>query len=142
MTMTGLESFDTTVQKTDVWLKEIMHGLGWDDRRLAYSALRSVLHTLRDRLTVDEAASMAAQLPMLIRGLYYDTWDPSSVPQRYRSKEQFLQQVHQRFGPNVDVDPEQMTRVVFNAINAHLTEGEVEKVRSILPDDILHLWPT
>jgi uncharacterized protein (DUF2267 family) len=32
-----------------------------------------VLHALRDRLTVEEASDLAAQLPMLIRGLYYET---------------------------------------------------------------------
>ncbi len=72
MPMTGLESFDTTVQKTNIWLKDIMQEEGWEDRHKAYLVLRSVLHAVRDMLTIDEAAHLGSQLPMLLRGVYYD----------------------------------------------------------------------
>ena len=67
-TMTGLDVFDTTVQKTHIWLNEIMQELGWEDRYKAYLGLRTTLHALRDRLPIEETAQLAAQLPMLIRG--------------------------------------------------------------------------
>jgi uncharacterized protein (DUF2267 family) len=70
MRATGLEVFDTTVQATNAWLKEIMETTG-PDRRRAYHVLTAVLHALRDRLTVDEVAQLGAQLPILVRGLYY-----------------------------------------------------------------------
>ena len=73
MSATGLEGFDKTVQTTNAWLKEIMEATGLDRRR-AYRALAAVLHALRDRLTVDEVAQLGAQLPILVRGLYYDQW--------------------------------------------------------------------
>jgi uncharacterized protein (DUF2267 family) len=69
--------FDRTLYKTHTWLKEIMEVLGTEDRHRAYMALRAVLHALRDRLTVEEVAQLGAQLPMLIRGLYYEGWDRS-----------------------------------------------------------------
>jgi uncharacterized protein (DUF2267 family) len=71
MSATGLEVFDTTVQKTMVWLKEIMEELHWEDRHRAYLALRGCLHQVRDRLQVEEVAHLGAQLPMLVRGIYY-----------------------------------------------------------------------
>ena len=67
-----------SVEKTHIWLKEIAEELGDEDRQYAYRALRAVLHTLRDRLTVDVAAKLAAQLPTLIRGVYYEDWDPAA----------------------------------------------------------------
>jgi hypothetical protein len=39
MSATGLEVFDSTLQKTNIWLKELMEEMGLD-RRKAYQALR------------------------------------------------------------------------------------------------------
>ena len=78
MSSTGLEVFDETVHKTNIWLKEIAQVLG-PDRHRAYNALRAVLHCLRDRLTVDEAAQLGDQLPMLVRGIYYEAWHPAQA---------------------------------------------------------------
>src|SRR5207249_4578104 len=78
MTATGLDVFDATIQKTNSWLDDVMQVGGWPDRHTAYRALRATLHALRDRLIIDEVAQLGAQLPMLIRGLYYEGWDPSN----------------------------------------------------------------
>jgi uncharacterized protein (DUF2267 family) len=51
-----------------------------------------VLHALRDRLTVNEAAQFGAQLPMLVRGIYYEGWDPTRLPVKM-NREEFLQRV-------------------------------------------------
>lgn len=82
MTTTGLEIFDTTVQKTNRWLAGIAERLDHRDRQHAYQALRGVLHALRDRLTIDEAAHLGAQLPMLVRGIFFEAWQPARPPTR------------------------------------------------------------
>src|SRR6266851_4782007 len=89
MSTTGLEVFDTTVQKTNIWLKDIMQALGWEDRHKAYVALRITLHALRDRLTPEEASQLGAQLPMLIRGLYYEAGHQPGSQTRYGIKRPF-----------------------------------------------------
>ena len=71
---------ERSVEKAHVWLKELAEELGGKDRRYAYRALRGVLHTLRDGLPVEVAAKLAAQLPTLIRGVYYEDWEPSRTP--------------------------------------------------------------
>jgi uncharacterized protein (DUF2267 family) len=80
MSATGLSVFDTTLQKTNHWLKELMRLLDWNDRQKAYLALRATLHALRDRLPLEETAQLGAQLPMLVRGFYYEGWDPGDKP--------------------------------------------------------------
>jgi uncharacterized protein (DUF2267 family) len=79
MTLTGYPAFDSTLKKTNGILKQIERSYSWpkERRNQSYAALRVVLHTLRDRLTVEEAAQLSAQLPLLVRGIYFEGWDPS-----------------------------------------------------------------
>ena len=100
MVDTGFATFSTTVDKTNRVLKEIEQAYGWpqERRNQSYAALRAVLHTLRDRLTVEEAADLAAQLPLLISGIYFDGWDPSRVPQKMH-RDEFLQHIREKRCP-------------------------------------------
>jgi uncharacterized protein (DUF2267 family) len=141
MSITGLDVFDRTVHKTNNWLKELMEVLGWHDRHKAYLALRVTLHALRDRLTVEEVAQLAAQLPMLIRGFYYEGWDPTGKPLKERSKEEFLARIEEYFSGDDPVDPEQVARAVFTVLSNRVTEGEIEDVKHVLPAEIEDLWP-
>ena len=118
-----------------------MEELDWSDRHRAYLALRATLHALRDRLSVDEAAHLAAQLPMLVRGIYFEGWHPAGTPVRERHKEDFLAHIAEAFRATPEVDPEQVVRTVFRVLARHVTAGEVEEVRGALPKDIRQLWP-
>lgn len=143
MSATGLEVFDTTLHKTHAWLKGVMEELGTEDRHRAYMALRAVLHALRDRLTVEEAAQLAAELPMLLRGLYYEGWDPTGKPLKERHKEAFLAHVARELktpsGPALD--PEAAARAVFKVLKGKVSEGEVRDVLNLLPKELRELWP-
>jgi uncharacterized protein (DUF2267 family) len=141
MSVTGLEVFDATVHKTNAWLKRLMVIGGWQDRHLAYLGLRATLHALRDRLTVEEAAELAAQLPMLVRGFYYEGWDPTGKPTRDRHREEFLARISRELPPRSPMEPEPVARAVFRLLAERVTEGEIDEVRHILPTDIRQLWP-
>ncbi len=142
MSATGLALFDTTIQKTNAWLKDLLEIGGWGDRRTAYRALRATLHAVRDRLTVDEVAQLAAQLPMLIRGLYYEGWDPSIRPLKERHLEEFLERIERELRGDEKLDPEQVARVVFEVMQRRVSEGEMEDVKLMRPSGIRALWPT
>jgi len=141
-TATGLSTFDTTLQISNTWLGEIMDKLVWQDRQRAYHALRAVLHALRDRLTVEESAHLSAQLPLLIRGIYYEGWRPSELPTKERSKEGFFQHIAQEFDSDTGgADFEQITRTVFETVNSHVSPGEAGDVKGCLPAELKELWP-
>ncbi|KMQ51533.1 hypothetical protein CHISP_1541 [Chitinispirillum alkaliphilum] len=140
MTMTGLESFDTSVQKANIWLKEIMEELNIDSRRRAYGVLRAVLHTLRDRLTIDEAADLGAQLPMLVRGIYYDEWRPSKNPIKDRHMEDFLNRIKHNYRGDGELETDQMTKAVFKVLKHKITEGEIEDITGMMPKELQELW--
>lgn len=141
MSATGLDVFDTTVHKTNRWLKELMQILDTQDKHRAYLALRATLHALRDRLTVEEVAQLGAQLPMLIRGFYYEGWDPTRKPVKERHREHFLAWIKQQFRNDPTIDPEQVARAVFTLLANRISEGEIEDVKGILREEIRELWP-
>jgi uncharacterized protein (DUF2267 family) len=140
MSQTGVPAFDSTVQTTNIWLHDIMERLDWQDRLHAYHALRSVLHALRDRLSVDQAAAFGAQLPMLIRGFYYEGWHPAGTPSKERSREDFLAHVAQTFRDDQRSRTEDVVRAVFEVIAKHVTPGEIKHVKFALPGEIRSLW--
>ncbi|HEU6441915.1 MAG TPA: DUF2267 domain-containing protein [Microvirga sp.] len=140
MSATGLEVFDRTLHTTNSWLKEIMEALG-SDRHVAWHVLGSVLRALRDRIPLELTAHLGAELPLLVRGLLYDRWHPAAAPQRYRSLDEFLHRVNEDLRSTRPIAPEDAARAVFTVLTRHLPEGQVEKVRHALPEDIRTLWP-
>jgi uncharacterized protein (DUF2267 family) len=138
MSQTGLTPFDSTIQTTNIWLHDVLERLGWQDRHRAYHALRAVLHALRDRLSVGEVAALGAQLPMLVRGFYYEGWHPHGKPLKERHKEEFLAHVA---AASFWDDPERVTRAVLAVLAKHVSHGEIEGVKHGLPTELRSLWP-
>jgi len=134
--------FDTTIHKTHVWLNDLMSDLDWQDRpHKAYLALRTVLHALRDRLTVEEAIQFGAQLPMLIRGFYYEGWTLRGKPHKERHKKDFLDHIRKAFKNDVTVDPQQVCRAVFRVLVRRTSKGEIDDIKHVLPKEFQELWP-
>jgi uncharacterized protein (DUF2267 family) len=139
--MSELKVFDITVEKTHLWIREVIRELGWEDRHKGYVALRAVLHALRDRLLTEEAVQLGAQLPMLVRGFYYEGWEPSSTPTKERHKEQFLEHVREAFSRDADIDAERVARGVFTVLARRVSEGEIGDVKGMMPEELRALWP-
>jgi uncharacterized protein (DUF2267 family) len=137
---TGLPVFDTTVQETNLWLKAVMEGLHTDDRHLAYLALRATLHALRDRVGPENAVHLAAQLPMLLRGLYYEGWRLAASQTKERTRADFLEHVRSELPRGSALDPNVAARAVFGVMWEKLDLGEVGKVIDLLPEELKELW--
>jgi len=138
---TGLDVFDKTVQETNLWLKDVMERVGTYDRHRAYSALRAVLHALRDRIGPESAAHLGAQLPMLVRGVYYEGWDPTGKPTKERHLADFLAHVATELRQAQPDEVERATRAVFDVLSKRINFDEAYKIASMLPRDVWALWP-
>ena len=108
MSASGLKVFDETLQVTNSWLKDMMEMLHTDDRQLAYRGLRAVLHALRDELEPEMAVHLAAQLPMLVRGFYYEGWKPSRTPTPNRHLDAFHQAIRTEMRGYPEVEPDRL----------------------------------
>lgn len=138
--MNSLHSFDATLQKSAVWMKELAKALGTDDAHLAYKALRATFRALRDHLSVDEAAQFSAQLPTLLRGVFYEGWDPRRVPTRPNNRDTFFETFWQERGAGeILTDPESTIRAVFRVLRRHISAGELRDVMGQLPAEIRDL---
>ena len=138
MSAQHLEVLETTVQKTHQWLEAISDRSHLDTHQ-SYQALRAVLQTLRDRLPSNEAAHLAAQLPILIRGIFYEGWRPSDSPDPMDCSE-FLQRVADKIVTPRSIDPEAVTKHVLGVMENFLAEGELDKISRILPKDFRDLF--
>ncbi|HET9753331.1 MAG TPA: DUF2267 domain-containing protein [Myxococcales bacterium] len=125
--------------KAEKWINQICAELQTRDEERAYMALRASLHALRDRLPVQEAAHLAAQLPMIIRGLFFEGWHPGTRRPRSRSLHGFLEQVAREI-PEGALDPEAAARAVFTVVAKHVSAGQIENVRHTLPHRLAELW--
>ena len=139
MSATGLDVFDKTLQTTHIWLDEIMERIG-PDRQVAWKVLSTVLHKLRDRLPVELSAHLGAQLPLLVRGAYYDQFEPARQPAECNTPEQFTVEVAEWLTDTRPVDPDEAIRAVFTVLSRHVSEGQITKVRGALPRALQMLW--
>jgi uncharacterized protein (DUF2267 family) len=138
---TGLDTFDKTVQESNLWLKDLMERLNTYDRHRAYSALRAVLHALRDRVGPENAAHLGAQLPMLLRGLFYEGWDPTGKPTKERHENAFLAHIARELPRATSGEIEAGACAVLDVLSKHIDRGAAVKLAAILPQDLRKFWP-
>ncbi|WP_456387534.1 DUF2267 domain-containing protein [Profundibacter sp.] len=141
MSAKGLEVIDHTVQTTHEWINELKERLDWVGHRDALHLLRVTLTGVRDHLSHEEAADFAAQLPMLIRGMFYEGWQPASTPFKDRSQQAFVKRIEEQIASGIDYRGVEDITTVFKLLNARISSGEVSDMRGGLPSGIRDLWP-
>lgn len=140
MKPTGLAAIDHSPQVVAEWLNLLQLDLGWPDRNRAYMLLRETLHAIRDFLTVDEAADLSAQLPLLIRGIYFEGWVPAKTPVHPRSVDDFLNRVMQPFADDPLIEPDVAVAAVFAVLRRQISRGEYDQVAWAMRQPLRDLW--
>ena len=139
--MPGIEELSVAVSVTEDWIDDLMRRLGWHDRSRVYRVLLASLHALRDALAQDDAVYVGAQLPPLLRGLYYEGWHPGARGAA-RSRSAFLERIHDGVHRDPGIDAEEVARAVFALLAARLPASEVEDAKAATPKLLHNLWPS
>jgi uncharacterized protein (DUF2267 family) len=139
MSNTGLDTFDKSVQQTNQILKDLELQLGWENRRdQTFDLLRISLQALRDRLPVNPAVHLGSELPMLMRGLYYEGWDPDKVPIKI-NKESFLENIRREFKYNSELNIEKLVNIALATTLQTVSDDTQQQIREVLPEGIAKL---
>lgn len=139
--MSEIEELSGAVNATREWVDDLMRRLGWHDRERVYLALLASLHALRNAVARDEAVYIGAQLPPLLRGLYYEGWHPGPR-QAPSDRAAFLERIHDGVHRDPGVDAEEVARAVFAMLAARLPAAELEDAKAATPKPLHNLWPS
>jgi uncharacterized protein (DUF2267 family) len=131
------QTFEQTALKSRAWVDEMGRALAIADPDRANHALRAGLHAIRDWLPQAEAIALGAQLPMLIRGLYYENWQPTK--HHGRDRDAILAAVRHELGHDTLVAGVVFQAVIRVLIN-HVSSGEIDHIIRVLPQPIVQLW--
>ena len=141
MSASGLDVIDHSSQVTHEWVNELASRLDWTSKRSALRLLRLTLQRVRDHLVVDELAQFSAQLPLLIRGMFFEGWVPKKTPIRERHARDFIAAIETALGETQEYRGAEDIRHVFDLLNVRISIGEINDVRANLPEEIRALWP-
>lgn len=141
MSLHQIPDLNDSIEKTYEWLKAVddIMDLG-DDRDRAYHLSRAVLHALRDRLPVEEANDLAAQLPLVLKGVFFDGYKPAGKPDKFKTKEDFIERVKSGFVGIGDEEAEEATDAVLTVLQAAISEGEIGDVIGNMPKNLKDLF--
>lgn len=141
MSAQGLEVIDHTVQLTHEWINELRGRLDWTSSRDVLRLLRATLTQIRDHLGANEVAQLSAQMPLLIRGMFFEGWRPAHTPVQDRAADRFVEAIEAQVGDVSDWRGPEDIAVVLKMIGTKISEGEIADVKAGLPSAIRHLWP-
>lgn len=136
-----MSTMDHTMQITNEWVHQLDELVPWDDSNKSFRLLRATLLTVRDQLGVEEAAQLAAQLPLFLRGIYFDGWDPSRTPSTLREKPDFIASIAGAMSPDTLDDAEATVNAVLSLLNTRISAGEINDVRNSMRKSVRDIWP-
>jgi uncharacterized protein (DUF2267 family) len=140
---TSVRQINQATQQAHDWLRDLAGREPFQNHDQAYSLLRAVLHTVRDRLTAEEVAHLGSQLPMIVRGFYFEGWRPALAPNDFSTIEAFLERVRSCLGTGtaMDVNLREATLETLRFLADHVDSGEMRHVVNQMPAEIKTLFP-
>ena len=143
MSATGsIRQINHATEQVHHWLTDLAGRQPFEGPDQAYSVLRAVLHAVRDRLTAEEVAHLGSQLPMIVRGFYFEGWRPALAPNDFSTEEEFLDHVRSSLGAGnaMDIHLREATVTVLAFLADHVDSGEMRHVVAQMPGEIAALF--
>jgi uncharacterized protein (DUF2267 family) len=141
MSPKNIQVFERTAHETHEWINELTDRLEWSSERDVLRMLRTVLAAIRDHLPVNEMAQFSAQLPIMLRGMFFEGWQPKNTPVSERHVLQLVDRVTAQVGDVAEYRGVDDIACVFKLLNNRISAGEINDVRANLPQALRDMWP-
>jgi uncharacterized protein (DUF2267 family) len=140
ITVDDPDALERSSEKTSQWIGDAAVALGTEDLHEAYATLKTVLHALRDGMTVQAAGLLAAELPDRLRWAFYEGWVPSPVPATYHDRDEFLRRVATEAELSGPSEASYAVAAVMTVLIRHLPAAELDRVMSCMPGQVRCLF--
>jgi uncharacterized protein (DUF2267 family) len=140
MPRTGISAFSRCAEQAQKWVNELGEDLNWSDARRAYHLMKLVLHAARDWVSAKAVADLSSQLHLVMRGMFFEGWDPQRVSLAYRKRLDFIVRSEADFEDSPLVMPAKAVGKVFALLERKLPGGELSQVRDSMPKSLRRLW--
>lgn len=141
--MSKLSVFDKDLNECYSLLKYINEHASWpdEDNHKALASLRAVLHEIRDSVSVGTSANFSAQLPIFIRGIYFERWDyKEELPKKNRTREEFLNSIQNNLKEFPEIKAENAVRVIVKVLKEKYGDSSFRKLENNLTDEVKSIW--
>lgn len=136
-------NFDKIAIKGNEFLKDLAKELGYpEDTNKAGRVLKSILHALRNQLTVEESVQLMAQFPLFLKAVYVENWSLRKQDNKPRNMTEFIHEIKKinkqtaQHDFKTDDDVDNAIAVVFMSLRKYVSLGELEDIKAVLPKDL------
>lgn len=122
----------------ELYAKELNLG---DDTEKAGRILSSILHGLREVISLEESLQLMAQLPMFLKAVYANGWT-SRKDRKIKTMDDFIELIKKLNGKTASIDfstdeiAENYINSTFIVLRRYLSLGELEDIRTHLPKEL------
>jgi uncharacterized protein (DUF2267 family) len=129
-----LKGVQKSYEHVNEWVNNLMKRFEFRDNNEAFAMLKATLWALRDRVPNEEAIQLGAQLPVLLRGYYYEDWKHD--PHRGEHADNFYTKIQNHLKGYENLEVEKATPIVLKFIFEKISQGEAQDVKDNLPKDL------
>ncbi len=135
-------NFENYQKEAMTWLHGLCDYLGIQDEMKAARIFRAVLHAIRDRIPAGEAIHLAAQLPIVWKGIYFDGFTLRDEPVRIRHEEEWLEFIRSKDASAEMADFPTLEHVhyafqdVMKFLRSRISEGQYNQVAQALHSEL------
>jgi uncharacterized protein (DUF2267 family) len=118
--------FETVNAEARVWMRAVMSEGGTTDAETSLKVMAEGLRAIRERLTVEEAAQLGAHLPLLVRGIFFEAWDPGA--HGAQSKTEVLGMLGRRCSGGESATSADVASVLFRVVKARMMSADAREL--------------
>ncbi len=136
-------NFNQYAKEANTFLKEYAKEMNLEDNLdKAGRILSSILHGLREIISVEESLQLVAQLPMFLKAVYVNGWNIKAKRDKIKHMEQFIDLVRSYDGVTSIYDfesneiAEHYIQTTFFVLCKYVSPGEMQDIRDELPKNL------